>query len=151
MKAGSGRMVAAAAILVALAACKTTPKSHLSLGGGAARSACQEQSLTLYFDTGSDALTDTGRQLVDLTSRKLKSCKVKELRLVGLSDPAGAAETNLELSQRRADHVLDAFVRAGVPIPHYTLVARGDAGAVAPSGAVEPVRRRVDVTLEVGD
>jgi outer membrane protein OmpA-like peptidoglycan-associated protein len=149
-KAGSVRMVAVAAALAALAACNTMPKSHLSLGGGAA-SSCQEQSLTLYFDTNSDALTDAGRQLVDITSRKLKSCKVRELRLIGLSDPAGAAQANLELSQRRADHVLNAFVRAGVPIPHYTLVARGDAGAVAPNGAVEPVRRRVDVTLEVGN
>lgn len=152
-KAEAGRIAAAALAAVALTACKHT---HPTTGPGQVSlpiltpSGCREQSLTLYFDSGSDALTDAGRQLVADTSKQLKSCTVEELRLVGLSDPAGTPKANLELSQRRADHVLDAFVRNGTPIPHYTLVARGDAGAVAPSGAVEPVHRRVDVTVVVG-
>ena len=112
-------------------------------------SPCHDTSVSLYFDTGSDALTDAGRQIVQITSKRLRPCMVQELKLVGLADPAGSPATNLELSQRRANTVLDAFVRAGTPVPKYTLVAGGDKGAVTPSGVVEPVRRRVDVTLVV--
>jgi outer membrane protein OmpA-like peptidoglycan-associated protein len=129
----------------AIAGCATT--KH---GGYAGQGRCHDAQLTLYFDTGSDTLTDDGRKLVALSARRLQSCQVKELQLLGLSDPSGSPEANLQLSKRRADTVLDAFVRAGVPAPHYTLVAKGEQGAVAPNGAVEPVRRRVDVTVVVG-
>ncbi len=131
--------------MCALAGCAEVQQRYAGL-----RSSCHDTSLTLYFDTGSDALTDAGSQLVAVTARRLRSCKVKELQLIGLADPAGSPANNLELSQRRADHVLDAFVRAGTPVPKYTLVARGDQGAVAANGVVEPLHRRVDVTLVVG-
>ena len=139
------RLAAAGLTIAALAACKTAPP-----GFAGAQGRCHDESLTLYFDTDSAALTDAGRQLVGLASRRLHDCPVKELRLVGLADPAGTPAANLQLSQRRADTVLEAFVRSGTQVGHYTLVARGDQGAVTPSGAVEPVRRRVDVTAVVG-
>jgi outer membrane protein OmpA-like peptidoglycan-associated protein len=139
------RIAAAGLTALALAGCADLKHGHASLAGN-----CHEAQLTLYFDSDSAALTDAGRQLVDLTSKRLKSCPLKELRLVGLADPAGTPAANLALSQQRADTVLAAFVRSGAQVTHYTLVARGDAGAVAPSGAVEPVRRRVDVTVVPG-
>jgi outer membrane protein OmpA-like peptidoglycan-associated protein len=139
------RSAAAGLALISLAACAGLKHGPLNVA-----QRCHDESLTLYFDTASDALTDAGRQLVSLTARRLRSCQVRELKLVGLSDPAGSPDANLQLSERRANNVLDAFVRAGTQVPKYTLVARGDAGAVAASGAVEPVRRRVDVTLVVG-
>lgn len=110
---------------------------------------CQDANVTLYFESGSDALTDAGKQIVAVTARRLKSCTVKELKLVGLADPTGSPAANVELSQRRADHVLEAFVREGVPAPKYNLVAAGDEGAVKAGGVIDPVRRRVDVTVVV--
>jgi outer membrane protein OmpA-like peptidoglycan-associated protein len=149
MKLARSSLIAVGISALALSGCTSVKKEYATLQGqGQGR--CHDESLTLYFDTGSDALTDAGRQIVAVTSRRLKSCQVKELKLVGLSDPAGSPAANLELSQRRANTVLDAFVRDGTPVPKYTLVARGEAGAVAASGAVEPVHRRVDVTLVVG-
>ena len=84
-KAEAGRIAAAALAAVALTACKHT---HPTTGPGQVSqpiltpSGCREQSLTLYFDSGSDALTDAGRQLVADTSKQLKSCTVKELRVI---------------------------------------------------------------------
>jgi outer membrane protein OmpA-like peptidoglycan-associated protein len=72
---------------------------------------------------------------------------VKDLNLVGLADPTGSPQVNLALSQHRADNVLEAFVKAGLPVPKYTLVAAGQNGAVTAGGAVVPVRRQVDVTV----
>jgi outer membrane protein OmpA-like peptidoglycan-associated protein len=112
-------------------------------------SPCHDTDVTLYFDTGSDALTADGKQIVEITAKRLRPCMVRDLKLVGLADPAGAPGVNVELSQRRANNVLDAFVRAGLQVPKYTLVASGQKGAISPQGVVEPVHRRVDVTLVV--
>ena len=115
----------------------------------ASNSPCQNTTVTLYFETGSEALTDTGRQIIALTAKRLGGCNVRELQLLGLADPTGSAQTNLTLSQHRADNVLAAFVKAGLPVPKYTLVAAGQKGAVTASGAIEPVRRQVDATVVI--
>jgi len=112
-------------------------------------SPCQNTTVTLYFESGSETLTDAGRQIVGLTAKRLQGCQVKELSLLGLADPTGSAQVNLTLSQHRADDVLAAFVHAGLPVPKYTLVAAGQKGAVTASGAIEPVRRQVDVTVVI--
>jgi peptidoglycan-associated lipoprotein len=139
-----GGLASAAIAALAIAGCAQVQKvGHIVTPG------CQDASLSLYFESGSDALTDAGAQIVTVTAKRLKSCTVKELRLTGLADAAGSPAANIELSQRRADHVLAAFVRAGLPTPKYNLVAAGDQGAVKVAGVVEPLRRRVDVTVVV--
>ena len=137
---------AAGAAAMALGGCA----SSVSPAYSAARAVCRhDTTVTLYFDTGQDAVTDIGQQIVAATAKRLRACTVKEIRLLGLADASGAAQTNLDLSKRRADNVLHAFVVAGLPVPKYTLVAAGDKGAVNPQGAAEPVRRRVDVVVSL--
>ena len=108
---------------------------------------CANTTVTLYFEANADDLSPTAQQVVEATAKQLKGCPVEELRLLGLADPAGAPQANLKLSQRRAEHVLAAFVKAGVPAPKYSLMAAGANGSVTPTGEVEPVRRRVDVSV----
>ena len=110
-------------------------------------SPCRDTSVTLYFESASDQPTEIGDQVIAATARHLRRCDVREVLLRGLADPVGAPAENLDLSKRRAEHVLNAFVAAGLSIPHYTLAASGEQGAVAPGGVVAPVRRRVDVTV----
>ncbi len=137
-----GRLAAVCAGLVALAGCASVQRlGHLT------SSPCRDTTVTLYFDEGSDAVSDIGREIVKATSQRLRTCKVRELDLLGLSDPVGTPQSNLELSKRRAQNVLDAFVAAGLPVQSFTLVARGEAGAQSASGVITPVRRRVDVTV----
>jgi len=140
-----GIFAAAGAALLSLAGCASV--SHVR---DMAWSPCRhDTTVTLYFDTGQDAVTDIGQQIVAATAKRLRACTVKEIRLLGLADASGAPQTNLDLSKRRADNVLHAFVVAGLPVPKYTLVAAGDKGAVNAEGATEPVRRRVDVVVSV--
>ena len=113
-------------------------------------SPCHNTPVTLYFETGSDEVTDVGVQIISITAKRLQACPVKDLKLLGLADPTGQAQTNLDLSKRRAQNVLNAFVKAGLEIPHFTLVAAGDKGAVTANGAVEPLRRQVEATVIVG-
>jgi peptidoglycan-associated lipoprotein len=154
--AGTGRValmmarkhwIFAAAGVAALALSGCAGVSHVR---DMAWSPCRhDTTVTLYFDTGQDTVTDIGQQIVTATARRLRACTVKEIRLVGLADASGAAQANLDLSKRRADNVLHAFVVAGLPVPKYSLVAAGDKGAVNAQGAAEPVRRRVDVVVSV--
>ena len=140
----SKRVLLAATAVAVLGGCKSIQTMQRT-----ASSPCRETKLTLYFEPSSETLTDAGRQIVDLTARRLRGCSVKELSLLGLADPTGSSPINLTLSQHRADNVLEAFVKAGLPVPKYTLVAAGDKGAVTAGGAVVPVRRQVDVTVVI--
>lgn len=141
----ANRVMLIAAAGACLAACAAVgPAQRI------ANSPCHDTPLTLYFEAGSETLTDAGRQIVALNARRMKGCKVKELKLVGLADPTGSPQVNLTLSQHRADNVLNAFVKEGLPVPKYTLLAAGQQGAVTANGAVVPVRRQVDVTVVVG-
>jgi outer membrane protein OmpA-like peptidoglycan-associated protein len=138
-------LAAAGVGAMALGACSSMQKVQSWAGG----SPCRDTTVTLYFETGSDAVSDVGGQIIGVTASRLKRCRVTEITLLGLADPSGSPQSNLDLSKRRADHVLDAFVHAGLPVPKYTLVAAGANGAVDAAGAVEPVRRRVDVTVKI--
>ncbi len=136
------RLAATAAAMLALAGCASV-KRRTHHGGDP----CQDTTITLYFETASDQVSDIGRQIIAATANRMRRCPVAELSLLGLADPAGAPQSNLELSKRRAENVRAAFDRAGLPYEHFTLIAAGDRGAERPSGVIEPVRRRVDVTV----
>ncbi len=110
-------------------------------------SPCRDTSVSLYFESASDQPTESGEAVIAATAKHLRRCKVSEMLLRGLADPVGSPAENLDLSKRRAEHVLNAFVAAGMSIPHYTLAASGEQGAVEQRGVVTPVRRRVDVTV----
>ena len=139
------KLAAASAVVLALAGCGSL-QGVRHRGGDP----CRETTVTLYFETGSDQVSAIGRQIIAATSNRLHLCPVRELRLLGLADPAGAPQANLELSERRAFNVRNAFERTGLAFEHFTIVAAGDRGAERPNGVVEPVRRRVDATLLMG-
>ncbi len=133
------RLAAAGVVVVTAAGCAVMHRSHSGR--------CQDTTVTLYFETGSDQVSPIGREIIAATASRLRPCPVGDLRLLGLADPVGAAQSNLELSKRRAENVRAAFDHTGLPYDHFTLVAAGDRGAERPNGEIEPVRRRVDVTV----
>jgi outer membrane protein OmpA-like peptidoglycan-associated protein len=113
-------------------------------------SPCKTTTVSIYFESDSSEVSPIAGQVVSATAKRLKGCPVKELRLLGLADPAGSPQANLELSQQRADHVFAAFINAGLPVTKYSITAAGANGSVTEEGAVEPVRRRVNVSVIVG-
>ena len=139
----TGRLALVGAAAAALAGCASMQQSVSSLNP----SVCHRTTVTLYFESSDDQVGDIGKQIIDLNAKRLATCHVRELRLVGLADPAGAPQANLDLSKRRAENVLAAFRASGLPVEKYTLIARGDTGAVTAEGAVAPLRRRVIVTV----
>lgn len=110
---------------------------------------CADTELTLYFNEGSDRLTEPARQMIRETTRTLRDCNITRARVVGLADATGTPEANLTLSQRRALRAAEALRAEGVPAPNFEIDAAGDAGATTADGRDDPVRRRAVVFLSV--
>lgn len=110
---------------------------------------CADTHFTIYFNEGSDRLTQPAVQVISETARSLQGCRIDRARVVGLADASGAAQANLTLSQRRALRTAEALRAVGVPAPSFEIDAAGAAGAVMPDGREDPVRRRAEVYLTV--
>lgn len=132
---------------VLLTACSTAQQVGQAVG--LAPTPCQDAAVTLYFEPNEAQITSVGLEIVRVTARRLKTCPIQELSILGLADANGSPYDNLELSKRRAEHVRDAFLAAGLKVERFTLRAAGSIGAETPSGAQVPVRRRVDVTVVI--
>lgn len=109
---------------------------------------CAPTRFEVYFTENDARLTPAARQVVDLNAERLRGCDIRRVRVLGLADATGTPEANLTLSQRRARTVAAALVGDGWPTPAFELDAAGDAGAVAASGAHEPLRRRTEVVID---
>lgn len=134
---------------LATAGCNHIPRTRADLVMPAPQ--CEDTQLTIYFDEGSRRLTQPALQLIEETSRRLRPCNVVGARVVGLADATGAPEANQTLSQRRAMEVVAALRRHGLPAPTFEIAAAGEAGALTSDGREDPVRRRAEVFLAVGD
>lgn len=84
-------------------------------------------------------------EVVDL----LQSEPDKQIRIEGHTDSTGDAETNLEISAKRANSVLDALVALGVDADRFTSAGMGEDFPIASNDTEEgrQQNRRVDVIL----
>lgn len=110
--------------------------------------ACAPARFEVYFADSEANLTPAARQVVDMNAARLRGCDIRRVQVLGLADATGAASANMTLSQRRARSVVAALAADGWPAPVFEVEAAGDAGAVAATGALEPLRRRVEVVVD---
>jgi outer membrane protein OmpA-like peptidoglycan-associated protein len=94
-----------------------------------------EQS-TIQFTVGSAAVRPASDGVLDRIAREALACP-GVLRIEGYTDSVGAEASNLELSRKRAEAVLGALLRRGVPGER--LIAEG-------YGADKPVADNTDGT-----
>ncbi len=103
----------------------------------------------VLFETGQAELkTDAHTSLVEVVDL-LQSEPDKEIRIEGHTDSVGDAETNLALSEKRSDSVLEALVSLGVDAGRITSVGMGEDFPIASNDTEEgrSKNRRVDVIL----
>lgn len=131
---------------LALAGCAGTPWERADLV--AEPSVCAPQRFDIYFRDGEAGLTDAARHAIGLTATQLQGCDIRKVEVVGLADARGGAEANLDLSERRALAVKEAFEAAGWPSPAFSLVTAGESGSTTAAGANEPMRRRTEVLID---
>ncbi|WP_299543545.1 OmpA family protein [Phenylobacterium sp.] len=110
---------------------------------------CADQTVEVYFDAESAEVTKEGRAVIAAAAREGRPCKVAGVDVLGLSDSAGGADANLELSKRRAQSVTAALAAAGLPAGEFKVQAAGQAGSLTAGGQARPLRRRVDVVLHL--
>ena len=103
----------------------------------------------ITFAPGSARLNEDSRQTLDQIAEVLQECGELPLEVAGHTDSQGRAQTNLALSQQRAEAVIDALLQRRVLVA--SMVARGY-GAERPiaDNATEAGReanRRIEFTL----
>jgi len=99
-------------------------------------------SLLITFETNSAQLTAAAKQQLSVVAAALKNNRLAEytFSVEGHADPRGSAETNLTLSQQRADSVREYLVSAHGIAPE-RLQAQG-------KGDVELLNRKVPAAAE---
>src|SRR5205823_10980217 len=96
-------------LAVVLAGCATVESMRARLVR--TPSPCADQTVHVYFEPLSAALTPEGRAVIDAAAQSARSCRVRAVEVLGLADARGAqsSQANLELSQRRASSVSTAL------------------------------------------
>lgn len=114
----------------------------------------------LLFPSGGWQMSADGKDIIAKMAKKLAADQQDKLQVIGYTDnaPIGAAlqragiTSNTELSQKRADTVMQYMISQGVKPDLVAAHGMGDANPVAPNntprGRAE--NRRVEVTLAAG-
>ena len=104
----------------------------------------------IAFAPGQATLRTAAKAGLEKLVKFVQSHPHKPIRIEGHTDSSGRAKANQVLSQRRADAVRDALVRAGVAAHRITAVGLGESHPVASNRTAQgrAKNRRVDVILE---
>ena len=103
----------------------------------------------ITFDPGSASLSAEAQPVVDDIAEILKRCPTVSVLVAGYTDSQGRDQMNLELSQSRADAVLEALQSRRIPVAEFESIGFGEARPIA-DNATETGReanRRIEFTL----
>ncbi|WP_236627627.1 OmpA family protein [Caulobacter sp. B11] len=147
-------VIRTAGVIVGLGAilggCASTPWPRSRAQIETPATPCQDFQVQIYFDRDSAEIPREGRSVLASAQAMAKGCQVKAVQVVGLADAVGAPGANLDLSRRRGDAVRKALGKAGFKQVVLDVTAAGEAGATTAMGAVQPLRRRADIRIEMG-
>ncbi|WP_394154616.1 OmpA family protein [Loktanella salsilacus] len=103
----------------------------------------------IVFDPGSATLTSDSQPIVDDIAEILQRCPDIRLQIAGYTDSQGGEEMNQELSQTRADAVLNALRVRRIPIATFTAIGYGEADPIADNDTAEgrEANRRIAFSL----
>jgi len=110
----------------------------------------QVANVSVNFGFDKSVLTADDRQQLDTFAAQLGSAKNYILEVTGGTDSTGPAQYNYDLSNRRADAVVQYLVsKYNIPAHRFYLIGIGKDQAVAPNNTAEGRKknRRVDVQL----
>jgi hypothetical protein len=105
--------------------------------------------MTVYFDTGRSTLSAQAASVVQGAATVYKRQGNARVTLTGHADTTGSPNSNMTLSQRRADAVKDGLVRDGVPAAAISTVGQGEATLPVQTAdnVAEPRNRSVDISI----
>ncbi len=110
----------------------------------------------ITFESSSSTITSDSSvvldKIADIISTALKKQPDLRIQIAGYTDSSGNASANQQLSQERANAVLDYLTGKGIPANVFTAMGFGSADPIAsndtPEGRAE--NRRIEFTVEEG-
>ncbi len=105
----------------------------------------------ITFDPGSASLSPEAQPIIDDIAEILKRCPNVSVLVAGYTDSQGRDQMNLDLSQGRADAVLDALRSRRLPVSGFEAIGFGEARPIADNDtdAGREANRRIEFTLIV--
>ncbi|KPQ11617.1 MAG: OOP family porin [Saliniramus fredricksonii] len=103
----------------------------------------------IVFASGATSLGDEAAPLMDSLAILVDECAPAPVEIGGHTDSDGPAETNLRLSQERADSVRDALIARGIDAARLTAVGYGETEPLVPndSDANKGRNRRIEFLI----
>ncbi|MBY0567967.1 MAG: OmpA family protein [Hyphomonadaceae bacterium] len=138
--------LASIAALFALSACASVGAPGASADFDPSR--CYERQFSIYFEQQEAELNAAAREAIRTVQDELRGCQIDSVRVLGLAGAAGTSADNLDLSARRALFIEQYMEREASWRGKIETLAAGEAGAVAPDGTPEPMRRVARVTVQ---
>lgn len=110
----------------------------------------QPQSFLLYFQRGSNQLTDQSASLLPEILESVSAKDSRDISVIGHSDRVGSPEDNFALSTKRAEHIRDLLVEKGVDAALIAVSSHGEGNPLIPTPdeVDEPRNRRVEVVVK---
>jgi outer membrane protein OmpA-like peptidoglycan-associated protein len=102
----------------------------------------------ILFRTGSSEITPEIAHQIHMLAQAVAKSPALKVRVDGYADPRGTAETNLKLSEARANAVRDLFLAAGINDEVLEVNAYGKSQSVAADNDGYALERRVRLTLQ---
>lgn len=102
-------------------------------------------SISVFFDEGSAALRHADLAQLDHAARLYRDGKPILMTVSAGTDSNGSPQTNINLSQRRADAVFRGLVARGIPAERFQILAKGSTDP-AFSDPLDPRNRQAEIT-----
>jgi outer membrane protein OmpA-like peptidoglycan-associated protein len=102
----------------------------------------------VLFRTGSAEITPEIAHQVQVLAQAVAKSPALKVRVDGYADPRGTVDTNLKLSEARANAVRDLFLAAGISDEALEVNAYGKSQSVADDNDGYALERRVRLTLQ---
>jgi len=102
----------------------------------------------VLFRTGSAEITPQVEHQIQVLALAVAKSPSLKVRVDGYADPRGTVETNLKLSEARANAVRDLFLAAGISDAALEVNAYGKSQSVAADSDGYALERRVRLTLQ---
>jgi len=106
-------------------------------------------TLKINFATNSANISNSSLSRVDRFSRFLLKNKGSLIKIVGHTDSIGSASSNLSLSKRRANSIVQALIFRGVSSSRIHAIGKGESMPIASNKTAEgrAINRRIEVEL----
>jgi hypothetical protein len=112
----------------------------------------QSQAFMVFFDWDRSNLSQQALNTVQQAASAFKTRGSAQITATGHTDTSGSEAYNMALSLRRANAVKNALVQNGVPAQAISVIGRGEANPLVPTGdgVREPQNRRVEIVIGGG-